>query len=143
MRLYEFLPVYAHRLIHPVHNDDVSDGVIAACSSRVEFSLVHLCGQYASVGELFEKCAQSIGEELSRRKSTLVDKLFIRAWSRFMKSRRLTDTITYLTSGRGRRIHRAYSVKELKRDLGFEAQVALTEGIHSTVQWGLRNGMLN
>jgi hypothetical protein len=52
-----------------------------------------------------------------------------------------SDFITYLMAGPGRRVHRAYSLEETARDIGFSPQTPLREGVTEALQHARRAGL--
>lgn len=141
-RLLEFLPFYADRYIHPVHSDDVTEGLLAAFRSDVPAFVGTLAGEYATLGELFQLCGEILGQPVPLRSKRRLDGLFLIARREFHKYERHMDFITYLMAGRGRRVHRAYSIQETRRALGFSPKVSLREGIAETLHWARRSGVL-
>ena len=141
-RLLEFLPVYADRYLHPVHNDDVTAGILAAYRSNGPSAIVTLSGEYATVGELFQICAQSIGQRIRPRQKKWMDQIYVILLREYTKYRKSFNFISYLMAGAGKRVHRAYSLEESRKVLGFSPQVDLRSGIAQTLQWARKQGLL-
>lgn len=141
-RLLEFLPAYADRYIHPVHVDDVAAGVMAACRCAGPLHTVTLGGQYATVGELFGICARALGRPITPRARRLRDDVFLRLRRSYHRHCGHMDFITYLMSGPGSRVHRAYCIGEAEEALGFVPARTLKSGIADTLQWAARAGLL-
>jgi nucleoside-diphosphate-sugar epimerase len=133
-RLLEFLPIYADRYIHPVHNDDVTRGILAAYWSDAPSCVVTLAGEYATVGDLFQICAGFLGRQLTPRPRRRADEAYLLLRREYHRRIATSDFITYLMAGRGRRVHRAYSLEETRKALGFSPQVPLREGVTEALQ---------
>ena len=141
-RLLEFLPVYADRYIHPVHNDDVTEGILAAYRSAELSSVAALAGEYATVGELFQICSELLGKRVTKRRKKRVDEIYLRLRCGYHRHKRHADFITYLMAGSGKRVHRAYSIEETKKMLSFSPRVSLRTGIEDTLNWAMQEGLL-
>lgn len=142
-RLLEFLPIYADRYIHPVHNDDVTEGILAAYRSNAIFSTVTLGGEYATIQQLFHICSEILGKSIRFREKKRIDEVYLILRSEYHKYRKRCDFITYLMAPRGKRMHRAYSLEETYKVLGFSPQVNLRNGIAQTLQWARESGILS
>jgi nucleoside-diphosphate-sugar epimerase len=94
------------------------------------------------VGELFRICSEIIGTRIRTREKKLIDDLFLRLRRQYHKHRKHMDFITYLMAGPGRRVHRAYSIEETHRALGFSPRVTLQRGIADTLHWAGEAGIL-
>jgi dihydroflavonol-4-reductase len=133
-RLLEFLPIYADRYIHPVHNDDVTRGILAAYWSDAPSCTVTLAGEYATVGDLFQICAEFLGKQIRPRQRRKTDEIYLLLRREYHRRSKTADFITYLMAGPGKRIHRAYSLEETRRALGFSPQVTLRNGVTQTLR---------
>ena len=49
------------------------------------------------------------------------------------------DLITYFIAGGLKRIHRVYSIKKAKEEIGHYPKVSLKEGVKKTLEWLKRN----
>jgi dihydroflavonol-4-reductase len=134
-RLLEFLPVYADRYIHPIHNQDVTEGIIAACRQDVPTSTLTLGGEYATVGRIFEITSRILGRPLPKKPKRRIDELFLLLRREYHRRGNGMDFITYLMAPSGRRIHRAYSMEETLRVLALPPQIPLEDGIAGTLAW--------
>ncbi len=134
-RLLEFLPVYADRYIHPIHNRDVTEGIIAACGQDVPTATLTLGGEYATVGKIFEITGRILARPLMQRPRHKVDELFLLLRREYHKRGNGMDFITYLMAPSGRRVHRAYSMEETFRALDLPFQIPLEDGIAGTLKW--------
>ena len=141
-RLLEFLPVYGDRYIQPVHNDDVTEGILAAHRCPASSAIVTLAGEYATVSELFHICADTLGKQVKAREKRRMDEVYLRLRCAYHRHRKHMDFITYLMAGPGRRVHRACSVEETQEVLGFCPQVTLRSGIADTLNWATEAGLL-
>ncbi len=128
-RLLEFLPVYADRFIQPVHNSDVTEGLLSAYRSSVADCALTLAGEYATVGGLFGTCAEVMGRRLALGPKRYADEVYLLLRREYHRRMATSDFITYLMAGRGRRVHRAYSLDETTHFLGYSPQVSLQEGV--------------
>jgi nucleoside-diphosphate-sugar epimerase len=137
-RLLEFLPVYAERYIHPIHNRDVTEGILAACGENIPTSTLTLAGEYATVGRIFEITSRILGRPLPQKPRRRTDELFLMLRREYHRRGNGMDFITYLMAPSGRRIHRAYSMKETFQVLDLPPQVPLQDGIADTLAW-IRN----
>jgi len=142
-RLLEFLPVYGDRYIHPVHNDDVTEGILAAHRCIAHAPTVTLAGEYATISELFRICADSLGKQVRIRERKRIDEVYLRLRCAYHRHRRHMDFITYLMAGPGKRVHRACSMDETRDVLGFTPQVSLKRGIADTLNWAREAGLLS
>jgi nucleoside-diphosphate-sugar epimerase len=141
-RLFEFLPVYADRYLHPVHNRDVSEGLLAAARSESTGVTATLGGEAVTVGEMFQIAADVLGRPLYPRERRKSDELFLRIRSRYHRRRRTMDLITYIMAGRGRRVHRAYDIEHTVRTLGFRPSMPFRQGMMECLQWARESGLL-
>ncbi|SRR5258708_1583425 len=144
-RVLEFLPYYRDRYIHPVHNQDVSDGLLAAYNCNEDFVTATLAGEYATVGQIFDTCASVMNRSYTcRLKSKLVDKFYLairREYHRYQGGG--GDFITYLMAGKRGYVHRAYSLDELVKIIGYTPRFTLNAGIADTLAWARSVGQLN
>jgi nucleoside-diphosphate-sugar epimerase len=134
-RLLEFLPVYAERYIHPIHNRDVTEGILAACRQDVPTSILTLGGEYVTVGRIFEITSRLLGRPLPQKPKSRADELFLMLRREYHRRGNGMDFITYLMAPSGRRIHRAYSMENTFRVLDLPPQVPLECGIADTLAW--------
>lgn len=140
-RLLEFLPVYGKRRMQPVHNRDVTEGLLAAARSDVKgVETVTLAGEHASMEEMFRWSAEALGRTLHPRKPGRGDEIFLKVRHRYHRYRRQMDLITYIMAGRGKRVHRAYDLEHTYRTIGFRPSVPLRQGIHDFLAWTIQQG---
>jgi nucleoside-diphosphate-sugar epimerase len=143
-RVLEFLPYYQDRYIQPVHNQDVTDGLLAASRCQEEEVTATLAGEYATVGHVFDVCSEIMGKPFKKgRGKRWVDLVYLllrREYHRYQGGG--GDLITYMMAGRGRAIHRAYSLAELETKIGYTPRFTLTKGISDSLAWAKANGTL-
>jgi dihydroflavonol-4-reductase len=136
-RMLEFLPYYSDRYIHPVHNQDVTDGLLAAHRCPQGQVTATLAGEYATIGRIFDLCSEVMGKPFRKRtEKKLVDKIYLavrREYHRYQGGG--GDFITYMMAGPGRYIHRAYSLDELQNVIGYVPKYSLIDGIRESLAW--------
>jgi len=140
-RLAEFLPIYAGRYWSPVHNDDVSAGLLAAAGSS-HTGLCNLVGQAATVGEIFQMCASAVGVHFAPGPWRLTDWLYVHATTRYFRRFRHFDTLAYLAVPTWPYVHRCFGMEESSRALAWSPSVALRLGIERTIRWAREAGLL-
>jgi nucleoside-diphosphate-sugar epimerase len=141
-RLLEFLPSYAERCIHPVHTLDVTEGLLAAARSRTPAATATLAGEWASMADLFSLCGAALGRIVPPRRQGRGDALYLKVRARYHRRRRQMDLITYLMTGTGRRVHRAYDLEPAREAFGFAPRVTLRQGVGEALDWARRAGVL-
>jgi nucleoside-diphosphate-sugar epimerase len=143
-RVLEFLPYYSDRYIQPAHNQDVANGLIAAYKCNEDIVTATLAGEYATIGEIFDICAKTMNRRYRMHSDKkIVDLLYLkirREYHRYQGGG--GDFISYMMAGRGKYIHRAYSLVELTDVIGYKPQFSLADGIRDTLSWARSNKML-
>lgn len=144
-RMLEFLPYYRDRIMHPVHNQDVTDGILAAYDCQADIVTATLAGEYASVGRIFDICAEVIGHQYHVRDvNKFVDKLYLAVRSQYHRYQGGGgDFITYLMAGKRGDIHRAYSLHELTTIIGYSPKYSIENGIRETLEWAKSAGLIS
>lgn len=136
-RVLEYLPYYYDRFIHPVHNDDVSRGILAASECEKDFVIATLANDYVTILDLFTICSEYM--RIPFRNNTqkkLIDLIYLNARKFYHKHQGGGgDFITYLLAPKGKSIHRAYSIDELKNDIGFIPKIKLKDGVIDAIEW--------
>lgn len=141
-RLLEYLPVYANRYWSPVHNDDVSAGLLAAAAS-LSGGIVNLVGEGATVGELFRLCADGLGVPFPALPRRPLDGFYVGLTSYWQRRiHRRCDTIGYIMAPSWPRIHRGFGMAESSRLLGWRPRMSLRCGIRENIAWARRGGLL-
>ncbi|MBD0320106.1 MAG: NAD(P)-dependent oxidoreductase, partial [Gemmatimonadetes bacterium] len=141
-RLLEFLPTFAERRIHPAHNLDVTEGLLAAARSDNPAATVTLAGEWASMGELFELCGDALGRIVPPRAARRGDAFFLNVRAKYHRRKRQMDLITYVMTGEGRRVHRAYDLEHTREAIGFTPRVRLRDGVAECIAWARGAGHL-
>jgi nucleoside-diphosphate-sugar epimerase len=144
-KLLKFLPLYRKRRIHPLFIDDAVDGIMKAVSRSGAKGVYILAGEeYPTIQELFEKVAAALNIPFSEDalKSGLGDAMRLALHCGLCRLRRKADLLAYFTVGSGGRIHRAYSIEKAARELGYAPQVRVEDGVHRTIEWAKKEGIL-
>jgi nucleoside-diphosphate-sugar epimerase len=145
--LRRYLSAYRDRYIHPVFIADASRGIIRAMDTPAAKGIYILAGQeYLKMGELFHRIAGQVNADFHSSESASFSSLSLRLRNGMRRLLNRADLLSYLTDSCDTRIHRAYSIARIRRELDFVPEVSLEEGIARTVAWSRdadRNGDKN
>lgn len=144
--LLKFLSVYRGYYLHPVYIDDAVGGIMKASQKLNTSGTYILAGEeFVTIGKLFELVARALGVtiDVKNKRKKLKDILYLNLRKKIHKFRKRADLLTYFMAGKGRRIHRAYSIEKAKKEIGYLPRVNLKDGISKTLEWAQREGLLN
>lgn len=142
-KLLRFLPTYKERHLHLIYIDDVVKGLIKASQEGKGVRTYILAGaEHTTLGYLFELIAQALELDIEIGREEWIDEHYLNLRTKALKTIRKADLLAYFMSGQGKRIHRAYSIKKVKEELGFYPMVSLTEGISRTIEWAKEERLL-
>lgn len=143
--LFKFLSVYRGYYLHPVYIDDVVGEIMKAGQKLNTSGTYILAGEeFVVIGKLFELVAQALGVtiDVKNKRKKLKDILYLNLRKEIYKFRKRADLLAYFIAGKGRHIHRAYSIEKAKKELGYFPKVSLKEGIAKTIEWAKEEGLL-
>ncbi len=139
-RLHEWRAAFDDRYISPVHNADVTDGLIAAALGR-QTGVFNLVGPAATVGEIFEITADITGTPPRRPVLSWFDRRWIAQHvSRARVGMVPFDSVAYHMAPAAARPHRAFSMEASSRALGWRPAWTLRNGIRDTLLWARTAG---
>ena len=134
--LRRYLSAYRDRYIHPVFITDASKGIIRAMDEPTAKGIYILAGQeYLRMGELFHRVAGQLGADFHIRESASFSRHSLRLRNGMRRLLNRADLLSYFTASCDARIHRAYSIAKIGRDLDFVPEVSMEEGISKTLAW--------
>ncbi|MBU4246131.1 MAG: hypothetical protein KKE71_03720, partial [Nanoarchaeota archaeon] len=145
-KLLKLLPAYGERRVHPVFIDDAVNGIVKALKPGAPSGIYIIAGEkHVAIEELFSDIALGLGMTklpLFGETSSVTNALylFLHAWR--CRLRKRADLLSYFTAGSYGRIHRAYSIEKARRDMGYAPQISLEDGIHMTIEWAKKEGIL-
>lgn len=120
------------RLLHPVHIDDLVDGLRAALGSDVPAGVFNLCGpEYATVERLLRLVAAGMGMPVVLPEARGAGKMFLRTFINRVRHR--ADLADYLCAGGNTRLHRAYCCEAARAAFGYRPSVGIKRGISSAL----------
>lgn len=118
---------------HPVFIDDAVAGIMSAAAADGRGGIYIISGaEPASVGRLARVAARELGVDLEARPAGIRIRLS-EAWAR-LKAR--------LRSYRRFRTEWSFSIEKARRELGYEPQVSLEDGMRRTLEWAKKEGLL-
>jgi nucleoside-diphosphate-sugar epimerase len=134
LRIY--LSAYQDRYIHPVFITDASKGIIRAMDSLAAKGTYILAGdEYLRVGDLFQRVAGQVNTDFAVEEKAPFSPLNLRLRNGMRRLLYRADLLSYFTASRDTRIHRAYSIAKIQRELDFVPEVSMEEGIAKTLAW--------
>jgi len=143
-RLLRFLPVYKDRYLHLVYIEDVVEGIIKAAQKSDGYGTYVIAGEeYITIETLFKLIAQELNVDIDLRfRKDVKDTLYLGLRKGIHRLRKIADLPTYFMAGKGKRIHRAFSIEKARKELGYSPKVGLKEGIAKTLRWAKKEGLL-
>lgn len=142
-RLHEWRAAYGERYISPVHNADVSSGLLAAAAGKA-IGVFNLVGQPATVDEIFRICADVTHTPWRQPPFNPFDRAYL-AWQlrRVRSGRGEFNTISYLLAPRPPQIHRACTMAGTTAAFGWKPAHTLRSGVQATLHWAREQGFLS
>lgn len=138
-RIWEYLPVFGHRWISPVHNDDVAAGLLAAATSPC-VGVANLVGEPASVEAIVRHAAAAMGVPFTCGRAKPLDGLYLFCTTRYLRKFGHCDTPAYLLAPRWPRVHRGFAPSDR---YGWTPAIPLDAGVKSTLVWARSAGLLS
>jgi nucleoside-diphosphate-sugar epimerase len=134
--LRRYLSAYQDRYIHPVFITDASKGIIRAMDSPTAKGIYILAGgEYLRMGDLFHRVAGQVNTDFTGEEKASFSHLYLRLRNGMRRLLNRADLLSYFTASCDARIHRAYSIAKIQRELGFVPEVSMEEGIAKTLAW--------
>ncbi|MCX7662050.1 MAG: NAD(P)-dependent oxidoreductase [Candidatus Omnitrophica bacterium] len=140
-----FLFFCKNRIIHPIYIDDAIEGIIASLNKEnIQPEVYIIAGnQIVTMERLFIMIGDYLGLKIkfSEQQDRLLA-IYLKGRQYLHRFLHRADFLDYLMSGRGRRVHRGYSIEETRKALNFYPKVDLKEGIKLTLDWAKKEGFL-
>jgi nucleoside-diphosphate-sugar epimerase len=134
--LRRYLAAYQDRYIHPVFITDASKGIIRAMDSPKAKGIYILAGkEYLRIGELFHRVAGQVNTDFHIQEKVSFSRHSLRLRNGMRRLLNRADLLSYFTAACDARIHRAYSIAKIQRELDFVPEVSMEEGITKTLAW--------
>ena len=134
--LMRYLPAYQARYIHPVYIADASRGIIAALESSAAAGTYILAGEsYMKIQDLYRMIARQMHVEFNPDEGAPDSQRYLQLRNGLRRLLNRADTLAYFTAACNARIHRAYSISKIRRELGFAPAISLEEGIMNALAW--------
>ena len=134
--LRKYLSAYQDRYIHPVFITDASKGIIVAMESPKAKGIYILAGdEYLRMGDLFHRVAAQVNTDfkVEEEENDSFSHLYLRLRNGMRRMLSRADLLSYFTASCDARIHRAYSIAKIQRELDFVPEVSMEEGITNTL----------
>lgn len=141
--LLKYLPIYGDRYIHPVYIDDVIEGVIKASQPNINGLYILTDNNYVTIRKLFELVSEILGVTIKDVQKSKFDRAYINLRTVVHKFQKRAELITYFMAGKGKRVHRAYSIEKARKEIGYLPRVNLKKGISKTLEWARLEGLLD
>ena len=134
--LRRYLSAYQDRYIHPVFITDASKGIIRAMDAPAAKGIYILAGEeYLRMGELFHRVAGQVSADFHIQENASFSRHSLRLRNGLRRLLNRADLLSYFTASCDARIHRAYSIAKIRRELDFAPEVSMEEGISKTLAW--------
>ena len=134
--LIRHLPAYQSRYIHPVYIADSSRGIIAALESSAAAGTYILAGEsYIKIQDLYRRIARQMHVEFNPDEGAPDSQGYLQLRNRLRRLLNRADPLAYFTAACNARIHRAYSISKIRRELSFAPAISLDEGIMNALAW--------
>ncbi|MBU2575185.1 MAG: NAD(P)-dependent oxidoreductase [Elusimicrobia bacterium] len=122
---------------HPVYIDDAVAGIISAAVKNNHGGIYNITGEDpATVGRLAEVIMRELAVDLKARRVVGWGGIYIRLSEMWSKFKALFRFNKYS------RVNWVYSIEKARRELGYAPQVSLEDGIHRTIEWARKEGIL-
>ncbi len=139
--LLKYLSFYGNRYIHPVYIEDVVEGILRMLQINENGVFILAGMNYITISELFGLVSENLGLIIKHVEGSLADRVCINLRTFCQKRQNRADLITYFLAGKGRKIHRAYSIEKAKKELGYVPKTNLRDGIAKTLKWANQEGL--
>jgi len=124
-------------LWHPVYVDDAIAGIISAAAVTGRGGIYIVAGEEtAAAGRLAGVIERELAADIKTYKIAGCAGIYIQLSETWAKLKAL------LRSARCSRTNWAYSIEKARRELGYAPQVSLEDGIHRTIEWARKEGIL-
>jgi nucleoside-diphosphate-sugar epimerase len=134
--LRRYLSAYQDRYIHPVFITDASKGIIRAMDAPTAKGVYILAGEeYLRMGDLFHRVAGQVNSDFNVAEKASFSHLNLRLRNGVRRLLNRADLLSYVTASCDARIHRAYSIAKIRRELHFVPEISVKEGIAKTLAW--------
>lgn len=141
--LLKYLPVYGDRYVHPVYIEDVIEGIMKASQPNIDELYILAGNNYVTIHELFGLVSEILGVTIKDVQKSNFDRAYINLRKAVHRFQKKADLITYFMAGKGREVHRAYSIEKAKKEIGYLPKVNLKEGISKTLEWARSEGLID